>query len=99
MRASLADLEAFTEADQAARRELAGATGNTALQELVDITRGLLRRRVATEPDSRRHAELAVVEHERVHAAVAAGDADAASEAMRLHMRTSASLLRGGAAA
>lgn len=99
MRASLGDLEVFIEADQAFHRELAEATGNTALQDLLDITHGLLRRRVATEPDSRRHAELAVVEHERVHAAVAAGDADAASEAMRLHMRTSASLLRGGAAA
>jgi GntR family transcriptional repressor for pyruvate dehydrogenase complex len=99
MRASLGDLEAFIEADQAFHRELAEATGNTALQDLLDITHGLLRRRVATEPDSRRHAELAVVEHEQVRAAVAAGDADAASEAMRLHMRTSASLLRGGAAA
>lgn len=96
MRASLGELDAFLEADQAFHRELADATGNTALQDLLDITHGLLRRRVATEAESRRHAEIALVEHERVRAAVAAGDAAAASEAMRVHMRTSARLLLRG---
>lgn len=99
MRASLDELGAFIEADQAFHRELAHATGNTALQDLLDITHGLLRKRVAAEPDSRHHAETALVEHERVRAAVAAGDAAAASEAMRAHMRTSAALLRGSVAA
>jgi GntR family transcriptional repressor for pyruvate dehydrogenase complex len=99
MRANLDDLTVFLEADQAFHRELADATGNTALQDLLDITHGLLRTRVATRPDSRRHAELALVEHERVRAAVVAGDASGASEAMRAHMRTSAALLRESVAA
>jgi GntR family transcriptional repressor for pyruvate dehydrogenase complex len=99
MRENLGDLDVFLQADHTFHRELAHATGNTALQDLLDITHGLLRRRVAAEPDSRHHAELALVEHERVRAAVDAGDAAAASEAMRAHMRTSAVLLRGNVAA
>jgi len=99
MRASLDDLGAFLAADQSFHRELAHATDNTALQDLLDITHGLLRTHVAADPDSRRHAEHALVEHQRVLDAVAAGDASAAAEAMRAHMRTSAALLRDSVAA
>jgi GntR family transcriptional repressor for pyruvate dehydrogenase complex len=99
MRASLPELGAFIDADRAFHRELARSTGNSTLQDLLDITHGLLRTRVATDPEARRHAEVALVEHERVRVAIAAGDPAAASEAMRAHMRTSAALLRGSVAA
>lgn len=99
MRVSLGELGAFIDADRAFHRELALSTGNTALQDLLDITHGLLRTRAAADPEARRHADVALVEHERVRAAIAARDPAAASDAMRAHMRTSAALLRDSVAA
>lgn len=95
MRESVDDVPAFLEADRAFHRELAVSTANSRLQELLDITHGLLRAH-ATSPDARRHACLAVGEHERVYDAVAAGDAPNAADAMRAHMQHSAELLRSG---
>ena len=99
MRTSLDDLPAFLAADSAFHHELALASCNTALQDLLEITHGLVHSRVARDPDTRGRSVLALAEHERVHAAIAAGDADAASAAMRTHMRTSAELLRDTLAA
>ncbi|MBN9140980.1 MAG: FadR family transcriptional regulator [Micrococcales bacterium] len=97
--ASLDDLGAFLEADREFHRELARACGNTTLQDLLDITHGLVGSLVGASADARHHAAIALAEHREVHAAIAAGDPEAASAAMRSHMRTSAALLRGGAAA
>lgn len=97
--ASLDDLAVFIEADRAFHRELAQASGNTTLQDLLDITHGLVRSRVGGRADARHHAAVALGEHREVHAAIAAGDPEAAAAAMRSHMRTSAALLRDEAAA
>jgi len=99
MRGSLDRLADFIEADRAFHRELAHASCNTALQDLLDITHGLVHSRVEADPDTRGRAVVALAEHEAVWAAIAAGDADAASAAMRAHMRTSSALLRDGVAA
>lgn len=98
MRATVDDVPTFLEADRAFHRELAVSSSNRRLQELLDITHELLRAQ-ATSPEARHHACLAVGEHERVYEAVAAGDPATAADAMRSHMRHSASLLRTSVAA
>lgn len=98
MQATVDDVPAFLDADRGFHRELAVSTGNSRVQDLLDITHGLLRGK-ATSPEARHHACVALGEHERVYAAIAAGDPAAASDAMRDHMRHSASLLRTSVAA
>ena len=98
MRARLDDLDAFIDADRGFHRELAQCTGNTTLQDLLEITHGLLRQRAITRPDARHHADVALVEHAAVVDAIRTGEPRAASDAMRAHMRTSAALLRDSVA-
>ncbi|WP_075741643.1 MULTISPECIES: FadR/GntR family transcriptional regulator [Actinoalloteichus] len=82
------DLKAFVEADMLFHLEIAEAAGNLVLQELLQSTRSLLRVWVERALRDGRHARLAVAEHERVFAAMAARDPDGAAAAMGEHMRT-----------
>ena len=97
--ANLDDLGVFIDADREFHRELARATGNTTLQDLLDITHGLLRSLAGGTPEARRLAGIALDEHRAVLTAIASGDPEAASAAMRSHMRTAAQLLHAEAAA
>ncbi len=97
--ASLDVVTEFIAADREFHRELARATGNTTLQDVLDTTHGLLRSRAMGRTDVRHHAAAALEEHRAVHAAIAAGDPEAAASAMRAHMRSAAALLRDDTAA
>jgi GntR family transcriptional repressor for pyruvate dehydrogenase complex len=78
----------FHEADIAFHRALIGATGNRALGSLTEpIHRALgAARRPLARPDLR--VARGLPEHERILAAVAQADPDAAREAMRAHLET-----------
>lgn len=97
MRAALPDLGAFVEADLQFHLELAAATDNTVLLDLLQSIRSLLRvwveRAVATE----QQATDAIAEHTAVYLAIKARDADAAASAMATHMHTAADRLLGEA--
>jgi GntR family transcriptional repressor for pyruvate dehydrogenase complex len=88
MRASADDLGAFVEADLQFHLELATATGNSVLLDLLQIIRSLLRVWVDRAVQDPVHARDALDEHAAVHAAIAAGDGDAAASAMAGHMLT-----------
>ncbi|WP_433088711.1 FadR/GntR family transcriptional regulator [Dactylosporangium sp. CA-052675] len=88
MRSSRADVAAFVEADQRFHQELADATGNATLVDLLRIIRSLLRvwvDRAVHEPEQ---IDLAIAEHVAVHDAIVAGNGDAAASAMAVHMVT-----------
>ncbi|MER7273904.1 FadR/GntR family transcriptional regulator [Dactylosporangium sp. NPDC000244] len=88
MRSSRADVPAFVEADQRFHQELADATGNATLMDLLRIIRSLLRvwvDRAVHEPEQ---IDLAIAEHVAVHDAIVAGNGDMAASAMAVHMVT-----------
>ncbi|MEU7873459.1 FCD domain-containing protein [Dactylosporangium sp. NPDC049140] len=88
MRRSQEDIPAFVEADQRFHQELADATGNATLVDLLRIIRSLLRvwvDRAVHEPE---HVSLAISEHVAIHDAIVAGGGDAAASAMAVHMVT-----------
>lgn len=77
----------FFELDDAFHRELCGLAGHAPVWPLIaGVKTQLDRVRYLTLPDPRRIAAI-LAEHEAVVAAVAAGDADRAQEAMRVHVR------------
>jgi GntR family transcriptional repressor for pyruvate dehydrogenase complex len=88
MAATLDDLPAFVEADLAFHLELADATGNSVLVDLLQIIRSLLRVWVDRAVHDTAHAETALAEHTAVRDAIASGDGDAAASAMAAHMVT-----------
>lgn len=88
MRTTSADLKHFVEADLQFHRELALATDNNVLLELLQVIRSLLRvwvDRAVTEPSE---VHDAIAEHTAVFEAISAGDGDAAASAMAAHMAT-----------
>nr|BFE60150.1 FadR/GntR family transcriptional regulator [Dactylosporangium thailandense] len=88
MRSSRADVPAFVEADQRFHQELADATGNATLMDLLRIIRSLLRvwvDRAVHEPEQ---IDVAIAEHVAVHDAIVAGNGDTAASAMAVHMVT-----------
>jgi DNA-binding FadR family transcriptional regulator len=84
----------YHEADIAFHRALIDATGNRALGSLTEpIHRALIAaRRPLARPDVR--LERSLPEHQRILAAVARADPDAAREAMREHLLTVEAYLR-----
>src|SRR4051812_3958032 len=84
----------FHEADIAFHRALIDATGNRALGGLTEpIHRALIAaRRPLARPDVR--VERGLPEHQRILAAVAQGDVEAARDAMRDHLQTIETYLR-----
>ena len=94
MRAAVdTDLGAFVEADLQFHHELASATGNTVLLDLLQIIRSLLRVWVDRAVTDRTHAHAAIDEHTAVYEAIAARDDDRAASAMAAHMLTAGNRL------
>lgn len=93
MRATLDDLGTFVEADVAFHYELAAASGNRTLVELLQIVRSLLRVWVDRAVADRAHASTAAEEHNAVLVAIRTGDPEAAANAMAAHMGTATARL------
>lgn len=93
MRDSVGSLPDFVEADLQFHLELARATDNTVLLDLLQSIRALLRVWVDRAVQDPSEALAAIEEHAAVHAAIARGDADAAASAMASHMTTAAARL------
>jgi GntR family transcriptional repressor for pyruvate dehydrogenase complex len=96
MAKSLDDLSAFVEADAAFHREIAAASGNMVLEELLQSIRSLLRIWVDRALNDEGHAEAALREHTAIYDALKARDAAAVSETMRSHMATASRRLLAG---
>ncbi len=96
MARTLDDLGAFVEADAAFHREIAAASGNQVLQELLQSIRSLLRIWVDRALTDEGHAAAALKEHAMIHEALAARDADAVTATMRSHMQTASRRLLAG---
>ncbi|NKX56340.1 FadR/GntR family transcriptional regulator [Arthrobacter mobilis] len=96
MEANLGDLSAFVEADAAFHREIAAASGNQVLQELLQSIRSLLRIWVDRALTDEGHAAAALAEHRAVFGALEARDPAAAARAMESHMGTAAARLLAG---
>jgi len=93
MRDSIDDLKAFVKADLAFHHELATATDNRLLLDLLQVVRSLLRVWVDRAVQDEGHARTALAEHEAVYRALAAHDGDAAASAMAAHMTTASARL------
>ena len=96
MSAALEDLAAFVEADAAFHREIALASGNQVLQELLQSIRSLLRIWVDRALTDEGHAAAALKEHTEIYRALAARDPEGVSLAMRSHMDTASRRLLAG---
>ncbi|MGO1977662.1 FadR/GntR family transcriptional regulator [Brachybacterium tyrofermentans] len=92
-RAAADDPEGYVAADIAFHRVLAQIGGNDLVGELLATTRTLLRVWFDRAVDNRDDIDRAILEHELIAEAVAAGDAAAAGEAMEQHMATAAERL------
>jgi GntR family transcriptional repressor for pyruvate dehydrogenase complex len=88
MRESRSDIPAFVEADQRFHLELADATGNATLVDLLQTIRSLLRVWADRAVHDTKQINLAIKEHVAVHEAIVAGDGHAAASAMATHMVT-----------
>ena len=88
-----ADMTSFVEADLLFHSELAAATSNTVLLDLLQIIRSLLRVWSDRAVQDSHQADTAIAEHAAVFDAIAAGDGDGAASAMAAHMVTAASRL------
>lgn len=96
MAASLEDLSTFVDADAAFHREIAAASGNQVLQELLQSIRSLLRIWVDRALTDEGHAAAALKEHAEIHRALAARDPEAVTSTMRSHMETATRRLLAG---
>jgi GntR family transcriptional repressor for pyruvate dehydrogenase complex len=96
MESSLSDLPAFVEADAAFHREIAAASGNQVLQELLQSIRSLLRIWVDRALTDQGHAASALAEHWLVYKSLERHDQAGVTVAMDSHMRTAAKRLLAG---
>lgn len=96
MEANLDNLAAFVEADASFHREIAAASGNMVLEELLQSIRSLLRIWVDRALTDEGHAESAFVEHTAIYQALVARDATVVSLTMRAHMATASRRLLSG---
>ncbi len=96
MESSLDDLAAFVEADAAFHREIAEASGNQVLQELLQSIRSLLRIWVDRALTEKGHAAAALAEHWEIFRALQSRDEAAVTGAMRAHMDTASRRLLAG---
>ena len=93
---NLDDLAAFVEADAAFHREIAAASGNLVLEELLQSIRSLLRIWVDRALTDEGHAEAALKEHAAILKALEKRDSAAVAETMRAHMETASKRLLAG---
>jgi GntR family transcriptional repressor for pyruvate dehydrogenase complex len=96
MDGSLEDLVTFVEADAAFHREIAAASGNQVLQELLQSIRSLLRIWVDRALTDEGHAASALAEHRGIFLALESRDEAAVTAAMRSHMNTASRRLLAG---
>ena len=85
---STRDFEAFREADSAFHREIALASGNTVLEDILQSIRSLLRIWMERGLHDEEHAAQAAREHAEILEAIKAGDPEAARKVMESHMAT-----------
>lgn len=93
MRSTVGNLKSFARADADFHTSLAAAAHNETLVDLLHVVRSLLQvysDRAVHDEDA---ARTAIVEHDAVLRAVAAGDEDAAASAMAVHMATASARL------
>lgn len=93
MRNRVDDLTAFATADREFHDALSAAAGNSVLDDQLHVVQSLLQVYANRAVHDELSARLAVVEHERILAAVEAHDADEAASAMAAHMRTASKRL------
>ena len=96
MERNLEDLATFVEADAAFHREIAAASGNQVLQELLQSIRSLLRIWVDRALTDEGHAAAALAEHRDIFRALESRDEAAVTTAMRSHMDTASRRLLAG---
>ncbi|MBL8174761.1 MAG: FadR family transcriptional regulator [Bryobacterales bacterium] len=95
MRAGREDGEAYLKSDLRFHLAIGRAAGNTILLKMLETTRGYLQTWIReTLASSKRRAGMSITEHGRILAAVAAGDAEGAAEAMRMHLVSSSGALK-----
>jgi GntR family transcriptional repressor for pyruvate dehydrogenase complex len=98
MRSTVEDFDAFAKADLAFHHRLAEAAGNRVLIDQLHVVRSLLQVYADRAVHDEAEARIAIAEHDAVHAALVAGDEDAAASAMALHMATASARLSADAA-
>ncbi|WP_234752799.1 FadR/GntR family transcriptional regulator [Arthrobacter ramosus] len=96
MEAGLDNLAVFVEADAAFHKEIASASGNQVLQELLQSIRSLLRIWVDRALTDEGHAAAALAEHRAIFKALESRDAALVTEAMVSHMGTASRRLLAG---
>lgn len=96
MERSLGRLEEFVEADAAFHREIACASGNAALNQLLESLRSLLRIWADRAVKDDLQAAEAMEQHHAIFLAIQTGDALAAGTAMRDHMQSAGQRLASG---
>ena len=96
MAGTLDDLAAFVEADASFHREIAAASGNQVLQELLQSIRSLLRIWVDRALTDEGHADAALKEHTKIFEALAHRDPETVTATMRSHMQTASRRLLAG---
>ena len=87
------DEAGFMRHDQLLHGRILAATGNTRMVSLVSNLRDITRTLGASTVDRSRDLDAIAAEHEPIVAAIAAGDAGAAAEAMRHHVSHTGKLL------
>jgi GntR family transcriptional repressor for pyruvate dehydrogenase complex len=98
MRTTVGDFDAFARADLEFHHSLAEAVGNRVLIDQLHVVRSLLQVYADRAVHDEAEARVAIAEHDAVHAALVAGDEDAAASAMALHMATASARLSADAA-
>lgn len=88
MNRSTDDFEAFKEADSAFHREIALASGNTVLEDILQSIRSLLRIWMDRGLRDEEQAVEAAREHSAVFEAIRSRDPEAARRVMQVHMAT-----------
>lgn len=96
MEAARGDLAAYVEADAAFHGEIAVASGNQVLQELLQSIRSLLRIWVDRALTDEGHAAAALAEHRAIYGALVARDPEVVTSSMRSHMGTASRRLLDG---
>lgn len=88
MEKNIGDFKVFIEADAAFHRDIAEASGNQVLHELLQSIRSLLRIWVDRALTDEAHAAAALTEHTRIYEALRAHDVEVVTVAMQAHMDT-----------
>ncbi len=88
MSRSTRDFEAFREADSAFHREIALASGNSVLEDILQSIRSLLRIWVERGLRDEEHAAAAAREHAQILEVLRSRDPEAARRVMESHMAT-----------